>query len=971
MIDELFRFISVRPPHAAAPDKVVKGSEVLSASRLAGDLMKAREAERRLLVARAYRDSALFIDDPNRLKSAILRVEAAISKLKDGKAIGLANVVAESAGGTPGEIARSQAFLGDRRQLLESMLVMRLLGDASTDYYKRLSRLIATARLIEVAATLTDPIEGRSAKAFLRSVSVELPKLPSNTSLADKAERAQGAKRVKPSTHTATVSAPSESTLKELKDAHTRLVALQKKLPLFEDRDEPFSDGSPDDDVDMLEVRAGRRVSLKKDFDSRRASVENVREGFRGINKTAKAVLAATGLGLDEDTLPEAIAEIEAAITSENAIAAASGAANTKTRYAFYQGHTIAFSPGAPIVPKEPDTPAGLIPQINPPALDVPEGVGYARILGIGDLLLVREEPRKYELGEIAHIENVMRSERRTRSHRRTHKSEEFFSTVTERETEAEQDLASTERFQLSQEASEVIRFDASLEAGFNLSASYGPTVSVGVSTSASVATGSETSKKSSSEFSREVTERAKNRVVEKVREERSRKITEEIEEINEHGFDNTKGTDHVIGIYRWVDKITRARLVNYGRRLLLEFMVPEPAALFMKALIDSTPKGITAEEPDGKIMDLTAADIEDQIGNPNDYRALAGLYQVTDLEPPPIKYIKQAESVTYEQASPSQSYSTSKKIAINPEYAADKVVFVRSRAKSGDGITLHVAASSRAGKIEDYKREFSLSNYVGELPVSISYFGNYAVSVQVTVYCKRTKQSMEKWQIKTYKALLEGYFKMKSKFDEQLAAASIQRDSQVQTSLPARNRAIEREELKRNVIAMLTGQQFDLFGAIVDGPIPEVDFAQAISEGKYIQFFENAFEWANMSYVMYPYFWSRKETWVEKIGRDNPDRDHLAFLQAGAARVTVPVRNEYRSVLVHYLDTGEIWDGEDEPDLSGVSAPYVDIAAEIREEQGGLATEPTLVDQWDVRLPTSLVALQKDAEMPNLVEDE
>jgi hypothetical protein len=71
----------------------------------------------------------------------------------------------------------------------------------------------------------------------------------------------------------------------------------------------------------------------------------------------------------------------------------------------------------------------------------------------------------------------------------------------------------------------------------------------------------------------------------------------------------------------------------------------------------------------------------------------------------------------------------------------------------------------------------------------------------------------------------------------------------------------------------------------------------------------------------------------VEKVDADNPDPDHLAFLQAGAARVVVPVRKAYKDVLIHCLDTGEIWGGDDVPDLTGASTPYLDIATEIREQ--------------------------------------
>jgi hypothetical protein len=211
----------------------------------------------------------------------------------------------------------------------------------------------------------------------------------------------------------------------------------------------------------------------------------------------------------------------------------------------------------------------------------------------------------------------------------------------------------------------------------------------------------------------------------------------------------------------------------------------------------------------------------------------------------------------------------------------------------------------------------------------------------------------------------------MKSRFDEQVAVANLDQSSRVGGFSPDRNRSIERTEIKRSVISILTGQYFDLFGAIVDGAPEKIDFGQAIAEGKYIQFFENAFEWSNMTYFMYPYFWGRHSTWVEKIGLDGSDPDHLAFLQAGAARVVAPVRPGYEPVLIHYLDTGEIWGGMDVPDLSGVSAPYVDIATEIREQQGHPATAPTVIEEWDVKLPTSLVILQDDAELPVFPDDD
>jgi hypothetical protein len=321
---------------------------------------------------------------------------------------------------------------------------------------------------------------------------------------------------------------------------------------------------------------------------------------------------------------------------------------------------------------------------------------------------------------------------------------------------------------------------------------------------------------------------------------------------------------------------------------------------------------------------------------------------------------------------------STSKKIAITDGYCAYRAVFTRSRSTGGTDPRYHVAAGPSAGSITGHKREFELHNIRGEIPISVSVQSNKAVSIHVSIYCARTSEALAKWQIKTYAALLEGYQNMKSRFDEAVAVAGIRQSNQIQGFAPDRNRAVERNEIKRAVISILTGQHFDAFGAIdehtasngVSG-LPTINFVQARAEGEYIQFFENAFEWTNMSYVFYPYFWGRRQTWVEKIGLDNSDPDHLAFLQAGAARVVAPVRPGYKEVVVHYLDTGEIWGGEDIPDLRGVSAPYVDIATEIREQQGNPLTEPVLVDEWDVKLPTSLVMLQDEPDLPVFIDDE
>ncbi|HYO13228.1 MAG TPA: protein-arginine deiminase family protein [Thermoanaerobaculia bacterium] len=57
---------------------------------------------------------------------------------------------------------------------------------------------------------------------------------------------------------------------------------------------------------------------------------------------------------------------------------------------------------------------------------------------GIGDLLLVRQKLKAHELGEFAHVENVLQGETREREHRRLNVREEIEIIEVERETEKE-----------------------------------------------------------------------------------------------------------------------------------------------------------------------------------------------------------------------------------------------------------------------------------------------------------------------------------------------------------------------------------------------------------------------------------------------------------------------------------------------------------------------------------------------------
>jgi hypothetical protein len=134
----------------------------------------------------------------------------------------------------------------------------------------------------------------------------------------------------------------------------------------------------------------------------------------------------------------------------------------------------------------------------------------------------------------------------------------------------------------------------------------------------------------------------------------------------------------------------------------------------------------------------------------------------------------------------------------------------------------------------------------------------------------------------------------------------------------------------------------------------PEFDCCEAIRDGSYVQFIEQAFEWKLITYLFYPYFWGRKCNWKKIYQLEDVDPLFLGFLQAGYARVVVPVRLGYESAILRFLADGAIWNGGAAPGVD--SEMYVSLENEMKEPVGEV--DPN-IEPWPVRVPTTLVALQ------------
>jgi hypothetical protein len=613
---------------------------------------------------------------------------------------------------------------------------------------------------------------------------------------------------------------------------------------------------------------------------------------------------------------------------------------------------------------------------------------------GVADLLVIRQHIKGYELGEVSHIENVLKGESKKRTTRSARTTDQTFTTVQETTSTEQRDLQTTERFELKQEMSSTVKDDFSLKTGVAMSVSYGGMLEIKTDLNFALDHSQEQTTKTASTYAKDVSNRAASQVTQRVLQSQTRRVIETFEDTNEHAIDNSQGGGPVIGVYQWVDKVYEEQLFQLsGKRLMFDFMVPEPAAFLLRGFERPAqglqkPELLAIDQPRAlKPWDIT----RDNFG---DY---ASLYEVVIPAPPRPKVTVSATLEDQLDLHKAVTATKTATIQIPDGYCADTGIcqftalgdpgfdYENQHVPWAPQIVVNIGNQSFHSPKDWDPRDFNVPNSsssdpgkfqkeVDKLSVAVqaSFFLAYTVSIEVT--CVTTDRAEQEWQLNAYAAVVQAYLKRLGDYEDKLAAKAIQSTGQPSGGNPDENRAIERTELKKGCISLLT-RQLENLDAIQDdppagdnpNPIPQIDFqlpdaTGVLAQGAYIRFFEQAFEWEQMMYFFYPYFWGREENWFNRAMLRDDDPLFAEFLKAGEARVVVPVRQWFEPAILHFLDTGEIWNGGDVPKIG--SSLYVSIIQEIEDSQKD--PEMTLLDHWEVTVPTTLVKLRPDGSLPS-----
>ncbi|MGB3228821.1 MAG: hypothetical protein WBB02_12690 [Saprospiraceae bacterium] len=216
------------------------------------------------------------------------------------------------------------------------------------------------------------------------------------------------------------------------------------------------------------------------------------------------------------------------------------------------------------------------------------------RPVGISDLKIVKQILVRYEAGEIAHVENVLKGENKERIHRRLDTVESFISDETTRENETNRETQTTDRNEMQRETERTINeaMNFNMDASVHYSGIVDATLRAGYSSDRST----EESNRNATNFAKEVIQKSAERITQRTQSLRTARRTSETEETNRHGLNNEGKDKHIIGIYRYINKRYKAQIFNYGERMMFEFLIPEPSE-FYKKTIENKNNNISVEE--------------------------------------------------------------------------------------------------------------------------------------------------------------------------------------------------------------------------------------------------------------------------------------------------------------------------------------------------------------------------------------
>ncbi|MGL6159316.1 hypothetical protein [Microbulbifer sp.] len=579
----------------------------------------------------------------------------------------------------------------------------------------------------------------------------------------------------------------------------------------------------------------------------------------------------------------------------------------------------------------------------------------------IGDLKLVRQRLRGYCLGEVSGIENVMRGEYKESSERRLRESRV-------EELESDSGLQQVDRELSGQRQDLLAEALNTLEENFqyHYESQYGPpakqlTVIVDGTVQPVDGKPQKTATSDATRAARLLTQRAAGSLARRLHWQRSSASIDRDERCTVRRVDASGMDNNLRAIYRWVNKIYQCWTVTLGKRFILEFLVRNPSQGYISGSFSL--RGLSLREPP-PLIDFDVKNFQDISVDPKSpayYANLAAEYDVVDIQPPPAPRV--ISSAAFQGGEPVCRQS----IPVAPGYRAVSANVTVSPAPGDDSLKLCVSVGQQSYEYpggETETAQLKLSGQTGQVPAAVlvstpkkSLKTPAGYSVAVEIEAELGEQALDEWKLATFKAISAGCTRQRERYYEMVGSWP----SRVYQPSPLGAREAVRDELRRDIVRQLIRHVEKLTGE--SGNI-------ALGGQRYVQFLERALAWEEMAYA----FTVKTEDDVgTAISQQYRGEDELfsAFLQAGLARVLLPVTPDFAFRMLYFLASGQIWPGADT--LAPVFCPqeegtldyrYVNLANALKESSEAGAEEER-GESWELVVPTDMTVLQEGDELP------
>jgi hypothetical protein len=640
--------------------------------------------------------------------------------------------------------------------------------------------------------------------------------------------------------------------------------------------------------------------------------------------------------------------------------------------------------------------------------------VRLVRDASVADLQVVRSEWRGYVLGEVAAVRNVMAGETLEETSKQTSETETTQTTETQTTTTTQTTSQQTEQSDLSRQIN--TQLQANVQGYVNAQYERGTpgnklTVNAGVSGGVQIGR----SESLATKVSRQAVSAAVSTVESKTRELRSQRELVRTELTLDHKFQGDTGNKR--GVYRWLDRIDRFQVFTYPNRLQLEFQLPSPAEYLRSRIAGLVQTAGLDQPPPWAVKASDITDDASAMALAVKYRA-SNLPSLPDAEQSITKSITaKSEDLPTDPAAGLWTAPTimqDVEIVIPDGYAATDVGFSGYATpfrghwlveKTGPGdsgnndeIAYHtiVATIAAGNQCQVFSQESALGNQsaiqgpvsepnvaqplygaatlatgtnaitlspgaTGSVKVGVQVAGATTMSATISVKCKRTTQAESTWRNEVYDALYSAWSAWNQAWQSAQQTKALDGSLPTGESSPDRNDITIRDELKRQVIEWLLNESpFQGRNGLMAPPKPgewrEIDLTATLASAATIQFLEQAFEWSNLDYIFYPYYWANRDDWNPLLKSQATDIAYERFLKAGSARVVVPARPGMEAAVHHWLIYQQPYLGRPMPIIG--DPMYVSVATEIRDlmvpPEDGLPG-----DSWEAQIGTTFLWLE------------